>query len=66
MLDVLLSLPSAKQLEAGDFDSDKLLNTLKGILIDEDERNIILQLTGKSAVLVIECLDIVSVGEPHS
>ena len=67
MLDALLSdFPNAEQLEAGDFDFGKLIKTLEGLVADEYERNKILQLTGDSAVLVIECLDRVSVGESHS
>ena len=63
MLDVLLSL---EKLEAGDYDRKKLIKKFEGILTDEHERNKILQLAGDSAVLVIERLDKVSVGEPHS
>ena len=66
ILDILLSLPSAEQLEAGDLDLDALTKILMEGLIDESQRNEILQLTGDSAVLMIECLDKVSVSEPHS
>ena len=67
MPDALLSdLPNAEQLKAGYFDWNGLIKTMEGILTDEDERNKILQLTGDSAVRVIECLDWVSVGKPHS
>ena len=66
ILDILLSLPSAEQLEAGDLDLDALTKILMEGLIDENQRNEILQLTGDSAVLMIECLDKVSVSEPHS
>ena len=43
-----------------------LIKMLEGILINEHERKKILQLTGDSAILVIECFDKVSVDEPHS
>ena len=59
-LGFLLSLPNAKQLEAGNFDLDELLKKLTEALIDESQRNEIQQLTGDSAVLIIECLDEVS------
>lgn len=67
MLDALLSdFPNAEQLEARDFDLNKLIETLERMVTDDDERNKILQLTGDSAALVIECLDKASVGEPPS
>ena len=66
MLDILLLLPNAEQLEAGDFDWGELVETLMGIITNDDKRNKILQLTGDNAVLAIECLDRVSVDEPHS
>lgn len=58
---VLLSLPNAQQLEAGNFDLDELVKKLTEALIDESQRNEIQQLTGDSAALIIECLDKVSV-----
>ena len=57
MLDLILSLPNAKQLEAGDFDLDDLVEVLTEALVDESQWNEILYLTGDSAVRVIECLD---------
>jgi hypothetical protein len=60
MLGVVFSLPNAKQVEDGDFNLDELVNRLTEALIDEFQRNEILQLTGGNAVLVIECLDKVS------
>lgn len=57
MLDLILSLPNAKQLAAGDFDLDELVEVLTEALVDESQWNEILCLTGDSAVLVIECLD---------
>jgi len=58
--DLLLSLPSMNQLEAGDFDSDELFKRLAEALVDRSQRDEILQLTGDVAVLVVECLDNVS------
>jgi len=60
MLDVLLSLPNAKQLETGRFNLDELVKILTEALDEDYRRNKILQLTGDTAVLVIECLDKVS------
>ncbi|KAF9647925.1 kinase-like protein [Thelephora ganbajun] len=54
---IVLSLPNAKQLEAGDFDLDELSKKLTEALVDESQRNEILRLTGDIAVLVTECLD---------
>ena len=56
----MLSLPNAKQLEAGDFDLDELVKGLTGAVADESQRSEILRLVGESAILVIECLDKVS------
>ena len=53
----MLSLPSTEQLEAGDFNLDELIRRVTEALADEPQRNEILELTGDSAVLVIECLD---------
>ena len=44
-------------LEAGDFDLDDLTERLTEALIDESQWNEILQLTGATATLVIECFD---------
>lgn len=66
ILDLLLSLPSVKQLEAGDFDLDGLIKVLTEALAEKSQRTEILQLTGDSAVLVIECLDKVSGTRSHS
>ncbi|KAF9645573.1 kinase-like protein [Thelephora ganbajun] len=55
--DTVLSLPSVEQLGAGDFDLGELVKKLTEALADELQRNEILQLTGDTAVLVIECLD---------
>lgn len=63
---VVLSLPTVKQLEAGDFDLDELSKKLGDVLADESQRNEILQLTGDIAALTIECLDKVSEITPHS
>lgn len=60
MLGIVFSLPNAKQVEDGDFNLDELVKRLTEALIDEFQRNEILQLTGGNAVLVIECLDKVS------
>jgi len=57
----VLSLPNAKQLEAGDFNLNELSKILARALVDESQRNEIMHLTGDIAVLVIECLD--KVGE---
>ena len=57
MLELVLSLPSVKKLEAGDFDLDELVRRLTEVVVDEPQRNEILQLTGDSAALVMECLD---------
>ena len=59
-LDLLLSLPSVKQLQAGDVDMDKLFETLTQALVDDTKRHEIRELKGDTAVLVIECLDEVS------
>jgi len=56
----LLSLPSAKQLEAGGVDLDELYKGLTQALVDESQRHEIRELTEDTAVLVIECLDRVS------
>ena len=56
----MFSLPSVEQLEAGDFDLDELSKRLTGAVLDDSQRDQILQLTGDSAVLLIECLDKVS------
>ena len=56
----MLSLLNVKQLEGGDLDLGELVKRLTEALIDEPQRNGILQLTGDSAVLGIECLDKVS------
>ena len=56
----MLSLPNLKQLEAGDLDMDELVKKLTEALADESQRSEILQLTGDTAALVIECLDNVS------
>ena len=61
----MLSLPTVKQLEAGDFDLDELSKKLGDVLADESQRNEIVQLTGNIAVLTIECLDKVSEITPH-
>ena len=58
--DVVLSLPSPKQLEDGEFNLDELVEKLMGLLAKDSKRNEILQFTGDTAVLVIECLDKVS------
>ena len=58
--DLLLSLPNLKQLETGEFDLDELVKELTEGLADDSQRNEILQLTGDTAVLVIECIDKVS------
>jgi len=57
---LLLSLPSVKQLKAGDFDLDMLVERFTQALVDEPRRNEIHGLTGDAAVLVVECLDKVS------
>ena len=56
----MLSLPNLKQLEAGEFNMDELVKKSTEALADESQRSEILQLTGDTAVLVIECLDKVS------
>ena len=58
--DILSSLPDLEQLEAGEFDLDELVKKLTEALADDSQRNEILQLTGDTGVLVIECLDKVS------
>ena len=60
MLDIVLSLPSAEQLQTEEFNLDELVNKLTEALEDEPHRAEILSLTGDTAVLVIECLDKVS------
>jgi len=60
----VLSLPNAKQLEAGDFNLDELSTILTEALVDDSQRNEIMHLTGDIAVLVLECLD--KVGETTS
>lgn len=63
---VVLSLPTVKQLEAGDFDLDELSKKLGDALANESQRDEILQLTGNIAALIIECLDKVSELASHS
>ena len=58
--DVVLSLPDPKQLEAGKFNLDELVEKLTELVAEDSQRNEILQLTGDTAVSVIECLDKVS------
>ena len=58
--DVVLSPPIPKQLEAGEFNLDELVKELTELLAEDSRRNEILQLSGDTAVLVIECLDKVS------
>ena len=58
--DVVLSLPNPKQLQDRRFSLDELIEKLMGLLTEGSQRNEILQLTGDTAVLVIECLDQVS------
>ena len=58
--DIVISLPNLKQLETGEFDLDELVKTLTEALADDSQRNETLQLTGDTAVLIIECLDKVS------
>ena len=60
ILGLLPSLPSTKQLDAGDFNLDELVKRLSEALVNDSQWNEILQLTGDSAVLVMECLDKVS------
>ena len=60
MLDLVLSLPNAEQLAAGEFDLNELVEKLTEVLVDDSQREDILQLPGDTAVLVIECLDKVS------
>jgi len=60
MLDLLLSLPSVKQLEVGDFDLDELVKRLTEAFAGESTRKEIQELAGDTAVLVIECIDKVS------
>jgi len=62
--DVVLSLPNQRQLEAGEFNLDELVKELTELLAEDSQRNEILELTGDTAVLVIECLDKVSETEP--
>ena len=62
--DVVLSLPNPKQLKDGKFSLDELIEKLMGLLTEGSQWNEILQLTGDTAVLVIECLD--QVGEIRS
>jgi hypothetical protein len=61
ILDIVLSLPTAEQLETEEFDLDELVSKLTEALEDEPHRTELLSLTGDTAVLVIECLDKVSV-----
>ena len=63
-LDLMLSLPTAKKLEAGEFDLDELVKKLTEVFVDYSQREEILQLSGDTAVVVIECLD--KVGETGS
>ena len=60
MPDLVLSLPTEKQLEAGEFDLDELVKKFMEALADDSQRNEILELPGDTAVVVIECLDKVS------
>ena len=66
MLDIILSLPNAKQLEDGYFNLDELVKRLTEALADESQQSKILQMTGDNAVLVIECLNRVSEIGSHS
>lgn len=56
-IDIILSLPNAKQLEAGCFDLDELVKRLSEVLVDKSRWSEILHLTGDGATPVIECLD---------
>jgi len=58
--DIVLSLPNPKQLEAGEFDLDELVEKLTEVLAEDSQRMEVQQLTGDVAILVIECLDKVS------
>jgi len=57
ILDILFSLPSVNKLETGHFYFKGLIMGLVEVLVNESQRNEILQLTGHKAVVVIECLD---------
>jgi len=59
-LELLLSLPSVTQLEAGEVEIDKVFERLTQALGDDTQRREIRELKGDTAVLVIECLDEVS------
>jgi len=59
-LDIIHSFPGVKQLAAGDFDLERLVERLTEALGDDSQRNEIQRLTGDTAVLVVECLDKVS------
>ena len=54
---LLLSLPDAEQLAAGEFDLDGLIERLTEALNNSPQRNEILRLTGHAAEVIIECLD---------
>ena len=56
----MLSLSNLRQLETGEFDLDELVKKLTEALADDSQRNEILQLTGDTAVLAVECIDKVS------
>ena len=60
-LGLALSLPTLEQLETGEFNLGDLVTKFTKTLVEDSQRNEILQLTGDTAVLVIECLD--KVGE---
>ena len=65
MPDLVLSLPSVRRLEAGDFDLDELGKRLVDAIVNDSRRNEIQQLTGDSAALMMECLNKVSrIGSP--
>jgi hypothetical protein len=60
MSDTALSLPNAKQIEAGDYNLAELTKKLTEALNNKSQRNVALSSTGESAVLLIECLENVS------
>lgn len=67
MLDALReSLPNLEELGDGKSGLGELIRISTEVLIDESVRKEILQLTGYDAVLVIECLDKVSMSGLHS
>jgi len=63
---IILSLPSAREFAAGDFNLDEIVKRLAKALHDESQWSEILDLTGDTAELVIECLDKVSGIRSHS